>query len=286
MRLGAFDHDGERRPCAIVDGELVDLREAAPDLPPTMEALLALGDAGLEQVAAAIASGRARRPLADARLLAPVLPTKFFGIGLNYTDHAAEANREIPKYPTVFAKMVNCVTGPFDEIEKPAVSDQLDYEGELAIVIGKRCRHVSRADAPSVVAGFTITNDVSVRDWQRKTPQWTLGKSFDTSGPLGPWIVTPDDIDPHAIAFRTLVNGDVRQQSTTANLIFDCWALVEEISTACTLEPGDVIATGTCAGVGAFMEPRGYLSVGDVVRVEFEGIGAIENRVVAEAWNP
>jgi 2-keto-4-pentenoate hydratase/2-oxohepta-3-ene-1,7-dioic acid hydratase in catechol pathway len=130
---------------------------------------------------------------------------------------------------------------------------------------------------------FTNANDVTVRDWQRRTPQWTLGKSFDTHGPLGPWIVTPDELgDPHAIAFRTLVNGEVRQQSSTSEMHQDCWALIAEVSTACTLEPGDVIATGTCAGVGAFMEPRGYLADGDVVRIEFDGIGAIENRVVDE----
>jgi 2-keto-4-pentenoate hydratase/2-oxohepta-3-ene-1,7-dioic acid hydratase in catechol pathway len=179
--------------------------------------------------------------------------------------------------------MINCVTGPYDPIHLPTVSEQLDYEGELAVVIGRRCRHVSRADAPGVVGGYTISNDVSVRDWQRKTQQWTLGKSFDTHGPLGPWIVTPDELgDPHAIGFRTLVNGEVRQQSNTGNLIHDCWALIAEISTACTLEPGDVIATGTCAGVAAFHQPPLWLRAGDVVRIEFDRIGAIENQVVDE----
>jgi 2-keto-4-pentenoate hydratase/2-oxohepta-3-ene-1,7-dioic acid hydratase in catechol pathway len=284
MRLGTFSNDGASRACAIDGDELVDLTEAAPALPATTAGILALRADGLASVREALGSGAGRRPLAEARLAAPVAPGKYFAIGLNYADHAAEANRELPEHPPVFSKMVSCVNGPFDDIQRPAISEQVDYEAELAIVIGRRCRHVSREDAPGVVGGFTIANDVTVRDWQRRTPQWTLGKSFDTHGPLGPWIVTPDELgDPHAIAFRTLVNGELRQQSNTSELHQDCWALIAEISTACTLEPGDVIATGTCAGVGAFMEPRGYLSAGDVVRIEFDGIGAIENRVVAEA---
>jgi 2-keto-4-pentenoate hydratase/2-oxohepta-3-ene-1,7-dioic acid hydratase in catechol pathway len=284
MRLGAFrDDDGHDRPCAVVDDEVVDLREAAPELPSDTASILALGARGRDAVDAAVASGAGRRTLDAVTLTAPVRPQKFFGIGLNYADHAAEANREIPKSPTVFAKMVSCVNGPYDPIELPAVSEQLDYEGELAVVIGRRCRHVSPEEAPDVVGGYTISNDVSVRDWQRKTLQWTLGKSFDTHGPLGPWLVTPDELgDPHRLGFRTLVSGEVRQQSNTSNLIFTCWDLIAEISTVCTLEPGDVIATGTCSGVAAFRTPPAWLTVGDVVRIEFDGIGAIENRVVAE----
>jgi 2-keto-4-pentenoate hydratase/2-oxohepta-3-ene-1,7-dioic acid hydratase in catechol pathway len=283
VRLATYRHDGAERPCAVVGDEIVDLAEAAPDLPGTTAAILALGAEGTDAVGAAIASGSARRPLAGVRLAAPVMPRKYFAIGLNYADHAAEAKRELPEHPPVFAKMVSCVNGPFDDIQRPEVSDQVDYEAELAIVIGRRCRHVTREQAPEVVGGYTIANDVTVRDWQRRTPQWTLGKSFDTHGPLGPWIVTPDELgDPHDIAFRTLVNGEVRQSSNTSRMHQDCWALIAEVSTACTLEPGDVIATGTDAGVGAFMEPRGYLKAGDVVRIEFDGIGAIENRVVDE----
>jgi 2-keto-4-pentenoate hydratase/2-oxohepta-3-ene-1,7-dioic acid hydratase in catechol pathway len=284
MRLGTYAADGGERACAIVGEDVVDLAEGAPGLPSTTAEILALGSDGLAAVHDGVDSGRGRRPLASVTLGVPVRPQKYFAIGLNYADHAAEANREIPKFPTVFAKMVSCVNGPYDPIELPAVSEQLDYEAELAIVIGKRCRHVSRDDAPGVVGGYTIANDVSVRDWQRKTLQWTLGKSFDTSGPLGPWIVTPDELpDPHKLSFRTLVNGEVRQQSSTSNLIFDCWSLIEEISTACTLEPGDVIATGTCSGVAAFFDPPRWLRAGDVVRIEFDGIGAIENTVVDEA---
>lgn len=283
MRLATFLRDGDERPAAVVGDELVDLLEAAPELPRTMNEILALGESGLQAIGAAIDSGAARLPLKSVRLTAPVRPQKLFGIGLNYADHAAEAGRDIPEYPTVFAMMANSLSGPFDPIEKPIVSDHVDYETELAIVIGKRCRHVSREDAPAVVAGFTICNDVSVRDWQRRTLQWTLGKSFDTHSPLGPWIVTADEIgDPHDLAFRTLVNGEVRQESNTSQLIFDCWALIENLSAACTLEPGDVIATGTCAGVALFREGQPWLRVGDVVRCEIDGIGAIESAVVAE----
>lgn len=283
MRLGTYRANGDERPCAIVGEEIVDLGQAAPDLPDSTRAILALGQQGLTAVQAAVDSGQGRKPLSSVTLATPVRPQKFFAVGLNYADHAAEAKREVPESPTVFAKMISSVNGPYDPIERPAVSVQLDYEAELAVVIGTRCRHVDRADAHSVVGGYTINNDVSVRDWQRKTLQWTLGKSFDTSGPLGPWIVTPDELgDPHALAFRSIVNGEVRQESNTSQMIFNCWDIIAEISTACTLEPGDVIATGTCSGVAAFFTPPKWLVAGDVVRVEVDGIGAIENRVIEE----
>ena len=283
MRLGTYTADDGTHACAIVGDEVVDLRESAPDLPLDTGAILALGTAGIAAVQDAVDGGRGRRRLGDVELTAPVRPGKFFGIGLNYADHAAEANRELPAFPTVFAKMTNCVSGPYDAIHLPRSSVQLDYEAELAIVVGRRCRHVSRDNAPGVIAGYTISNDVSVRDWQRKTQQWTLGKSFDTHGPLGPWIVTAAELgDPHDVAFRTYVNGELRQQSNTSNLVFDCSDLIAEISAACTLEPGDVIATGTCSGVAAFYTPPRWLKAGDTVRIEFDGIGAIENRVIDE----
>lgn len=283
MRLGTIlGDDGEH--AFVVDGEeIVDLSQAAPDLPRSVAGILALGSSGLELAAAAIASGAGRMPLASAALTAPVRPSKFFGIGLNYADHAAEVGREPTGFPTVFAKMVSCVSGPFDPIVRPAVSEQLDYEGELGIVIGTRCRGVSREEAPGVIGGYLIANDVTVRDWQRKTQQWTLGKSFDTHGPIGPWVVSSDELgDPHRLDFRTLVNGEVRQQSNTRNLIHDCYDLVAAISAACTLEPGDVIASGTPSGVASARTPPLWLVPGDVVRVEFDGIGHIENEVVGE----
>jgi len=287
MRLATYVHDGQERPCVVVgEREFVDVATAAPELPATGAAILALGPEALRTLQVKAEASTERRPLSEVTLGPPVRPQKFYGIGLNYYDHAKEANREPTEFPTVFAKMVNSVTGPFNDVELPRVSEQLDYEGELAVVIGRRCRDVSIEDAPGVVGGYTINNDFTIRDWQRKTQQWTLGKSFDTTGPLGPWLVTPDELpDPHNLAFRTLVNGEVRQQSNTNNLIHSCWKLIAELSVACTLEPGDVIATGTCAGVGAFHNPPKWLVAGDVVRVEFDGIGAIENHVVAQGPN-
>ena len=217
------------------------------------------------------------------RLAAPVQPRKFFAIGLNYADHVAESGQPMPEHLTVFVKAGTSVNGPYDPIERPAVSDFLDYEGELGFVIGRRCRHVRAQDAAEVIAGYLIVDDVSVRDWQIQTPQWSLAKSFDTHGPIGPWITTADELDdPHALGVRTYVNGELRQQSNTNQLIFDCFRQVEILSQACTLEPGDVIATGTPSGIAAAMDGRPWLKPGDRVRVEIDRLGAIENEVVQE----
>lgn len=226
-----------------------------------------------------------RHALDEVRLLAPVLPRKFLAIGLNYADHIAESGMEAPQFPVFFNKQVTCVVGPGDDVHMPRVSNLLDYEGELAIVIGTRCRHVPVERAHEVIAGYTIANDVSVRDWQLRTPTMTMGKSFDTHGPLGPWIVTPDELgDPHDRSIKTYVNDELRQDGTTAEMIYDCYEQVAHLSEAFTLEPGDVIATGTPAGIGAVRQPfpEGLLKVGDVVRIEIEGIGELRNRVVEE----
>jgi 2-keto-4-pentenoate hydratase/2-oxohepta-3-ene-1,7-dioic acid hydratase in catechol pathway len=272
MRLARYEHGGVAR-VGVVRGE--QLFEVDGD------SVRLLADGALDGAAGNGAAGVA---LADVRLLAPVeRPPKFFAIGLNYADHVAEAHLETPEFPVVFTKLSSCVNGPHDDVQRPLVSDQLDYEGELGFVIGRRCRHVPRADAPGVIAGYLAVNDVSVRDWQLRTPQWTLGKSFDTHGPIGPWIATADEVrDPHALDIRTWVNGELRQQSNTSNLIHDCFALVELLSTVCTLEPGDIVSTGTPSGVGMLMDPPQLLCAGDTVRVEIERIGAIENRVVDE----
>jgi 2-keto-4-pentenoate hydratase/2-oxohepta-3-ene-1,7-dioic acid hydratase in catechol pathway len=226
-----------------------------------------------------------RYPAEEVRLLAPVQPHKFLGIGLNYADHIAESGMEAPEFPVFFNKQVTCVVGPGANVHMPRVSSLLDYEGELAIVIGSRCRHVPEDRAHEVIAGYTITNDLSVRDWQLRTPTMTLGKSFDTHGPLGPWIVTPDELgDPHSLAIRTYVNDELRQDGSTSDMIYDCFQQVAHLSEAFTLEPGDVIATGTPAGIGAVRQPfpEGLLKVGDTVRIEVEGIGSLENTVVEE----
>jgi 2-keto-4-pentenoate hydratase/2-oxohepta-3-ene-1,7-dioic acid hydratase in catechol pathway len=182
-----------------------------------------------------------------------------------------------------FNKQVSCVNGPHDPIHLPRVSEQFDYEGELGVVIGRRGRHVPRSQAMEMVAGYVVVNDLSVRDWQMRAPTHTLGKSFDTHGPFGPWLVTRDELpDPHRLRLRTWVNGALRQDGNTAEMLHRIEDMIVELSTAFTLEPGDVLTTGSPAGVGGLMDPPTYLRVGDVVRVEIEGIGAIENTVIAE----
>jgi 2-keto-4-pentenoate hydratase/2-oxohepta-3-ene-1,7-dioic acid hydratase in catechol pathway len=223
-------------------------------------------------------------PLAKVRLLATVpRPQNILSNGLNYDEHIAEALRENPQTQTCFSKMPSAVNGPYDPIQLPKASSQLDYEAELVFVIGERCRHVRKEDAASVVFGYCAGNDVSVRDWQFATGQFVLGKSFDTHAPFGPWIVTPDEVgDPHALGIRCFVNGEKRQDSNIRHLIFDVYDQIAHISQALTLEPGDVIYTGTPAGVGFAMKPAKFLQAGDFVRVEIDKVGAIENQITPE----
>jgi len=284
MKLATFTHSGSTRIGMVVEDSIIDLTAAAPDLPREMIAFIAAGSGALERARKPSAAGTQRLPLAAVRLEAPIRrPPEFLAVGLNYADHIAETRREKPKFPMFFNKQSSCVTGPHDPIHLPRVSAALDYEGELGFVIGRRCRHVPRERAHEVIAGYLIVNDVSVRDWQAKAPTMTLGKSFDTHGPIGPWLVTPDEVpDPHRLELRTFVNGELRQHSNTKNLIFDCYAEIETLSTVFTMQPGTIISTGTPGGVAAAMNPPRFLKAGDVVRVEIEGIGAIENRVIDE----
>ncbi len=283
MKLATFTESGRTRVGVVQGDAIVDLSAAAPDLPTEMCALLAGGPDALAAAARA-ADGAPTLALADVRLEAPVLrPPKILAIGLNYADHVAESGMEPPKLPMVFNKQSTSVVGPADPFHMPRASTALDYEGELGFVIGRRCRHVPRERAAEVIAGYTVVNDVSVRDWQLRVPTWTMGKSFDTRCPLGPWIVTGDELpDPHSLDIKTWVNGELRQSSNTKHLIFDCFALVEHLSTAFTLEPGDVIPTGTPAGVGIGMKPPRLLQVGDVVKIAIDGVGEIENAVIEE----
>jgi len=283
MKLATFTHAGATR-IGVVDGdEVVDLSAAAPELPQEMIAFLEAGPEAMEAARAAMGTG-ARIALADVKLEAPIArPPKFLAVGLNYADHVAESGMDTPEHPTIFNKQSTCVTGPTDPVHVPKASHVLDYEGELGFVIGRRGRHVSRDDAADYIAGYLVVDDVTVRDWQFRTPTWTMGKSFDTHGPIGPWIVTTDEIrDPHRLDLRTFVNGELRQESNTKQLIFDCFTLVEHFSTAFTLEPGDIIATGTPGGVGILNKPPQILKAGDVVRIEIEGIGEIENPIIDE----
>ncbi len=282
MKLASIRSSETCRAAVVIDEEVIDLHGADPSLPSEMNDLLAVPDL-LAKLQAVVDSDAERLPLDRKSLAAPVPnPRKFFGIGLNYADHVAESGLPTPEYPVVFAKMSNCVTGPYDDVERPVVSDAFDYEAELGVVIGKTCKHVKREDAADVIAGYVVCNDLTIRDYQKKTPQWTLGKSFDTHGPFGPFLVTADELDPHTLDLKAIVNGEVRQHSNTKNLIFDCYELIEKLTEIVTLEPGDVIATGTCGGVGLSFDPPKFLAPGDVVRIEIEGLGAIENTVVAE----
>lgn len=283
MKLATFTEGGRTRIGVVEDGRIADVCAADPSLPTDMTAFLKTGAAGRTALARALA-GAPRRPLAEVRLEAPVPhPGKFLAVGLNFADHIREIGAATPAFPSTFAKMTTCIAGPTDPVHRPRVSDSLDYEGELGLVIGRRCRHVPKERGLEVVAGYVVVNDFTVRDWVRLTPQVVIPKSFDTHGPFGPWITTADEIpDPQALAIRTLVNGEVRQQSSTAEMIFTCADLVSLLSQAVTLEPGDVITTGTPPGVGEGFTPKRYLQPGDVVRVEIEGLGHIENKVIAE----
>lgn len=280
MRLITFSDDQSTRIGILRDDQIVDLSVAAPSVPSEMVAFLEAGDGAMETARAA-ADAAATINLSDVTLESPVLrPPKILAVGLNYREHVEETGRELPKVPIIFNKQSTSATRPFGPILRPHESVAMDYEGEMGVVIGKRCRRVPKERFGEVVAGYTVLNDVTIRDWQRASPTMTMGKSWDTHCPMGPSIVTPDEVDISKLGLKTLVNGDVRQQSDTSYLIFDVPTLIEHLSTAFTLEPGDVIATGTCAGVAAAMDGQPWLKDGDVVRVEIETLGAIENKVV------
>ena len=282
MRIASVTHGGSRRLGVIEGDEVVDVGSADPSLPSDLGPLLAAGELG--RVAAAMAAAP-RLALGDVRLEAPIaMPPSLLAIGLNYAAHVDESGMHKPDMPVVFNKQITCVTGPNDPIEVPRVAPTLvDYEGELGVVIGTRCRNVPKERAREVVAGYLVVNDVSVRDWQRASPTMTMGKSWDTHGPTGPWLVTADEIaDPHQLHIRTWVDGDLRQDASTSLMITDCWELIEFLSTAFTLLPGTIIATGTPAGVGFVMDPPRCLDPGMTVRIEIDAIGTIENPVIAQ----
>jgi 2-keto-4-pentenoate hydratase/2-oxohepta-3-ene-1,7-dioic acid hydratase in catechol pathway len=270
-----------------VGQRVVDLSATGEPVLATMMDLLRAGDAAMATARALSTPATATLTLHELTLLAPVpRPGKYLAMGLNYRKHVEEAARKgirIPRHQVWFNKQTTCMNGPYGDIHLPRVSDKLDYEAELAVIIGTRCRHVAAADAINVIAGLTVANDVSVRDWQMRSQTWTMGKSFDTHGPLGPALVTLDEIDdPHKLDIRCFVNGQLRQEANTDDMIYRLGDMIEHLSTAFTLEPGDVLATGTPAGIGSAMEPPQYLQEGDVVRVEIDGVGALDNRVIPE----
>ena len=291
MKLASFTQAerDEPRVGVVVGGELVALAVADPSLPTTIEGLLRAGSPALDAARDAASRSRKRLSIDDVKLCAPIpVPRKFLGIGFNYKSHLEEAiAKGVPTpdltYQPWFNKQTSCITGPYDPVHRPRVSEQLDFECELAVVIGRSCRHVAAKDAHEVIAGYMVTNDLSVRDWQRRTPTATLGKSFDTHGPTGPWLTTADEVpDPHALGIRTLVDGVVRQDGNTAEMIFRIAEQIEYLTTVMTLEPGDILATGTPRGVALGEPVPNWLKAGQVVRVEIETLGHIENPVINE----
>lgn len=308
MRLVSFLVGHNRRIGAEWDGKLVDFRaawegladgngqaEAAALFPDDMTAFLETGDIGWE-AAKKVTWALQMTPTppglrsaihepASVKRLAPVpQPRKVICIGLNYRDHCEENNQAIPKSPVIFAKFPTAVTGPGDPIVLPRISEQVDYEAELGVVIGRKGRHIARDRALDYVAGYTVMHDVSARDIQFGDGQWVRGKTFDTFLPMGPALVTPDEVgDPHALAIKCELNGRVLQDSNTRNLIFDVPYLIWFLSQVVTLLPGDCISTGTPAGVGAFRKPPIFMKAGDEVSIEIAKLGRLTNPVVAEA---
>jgi 2-keto-4-pentenoate hydratase/2-oxohepta-3-ene-1,7-dioic acid hydratase in catechol pathway len=283
MRLVTFEQEGRLRPGVVhPDSTIVDLSSLGYS---SLLDLIEAGPGALSQVRDYSSQpGSAKLPLSSVRLRAPIpQPRKLICVGLNYRDHAEETGAEIPDVPTIFNKFATAVIGPGDPIILPTVSKSPDYEAEFAFVIGKGGRRISSDSWRDHVIGYTIVNDVSARDYQRATTQWLMGKTFDTFAPLGPWIVTADEInDPHALDVSMTINGEVLQSSNTSNLIFKIPELISYLSSVFTLQPGDIVSTGTPAGVGAARKPPRFLRPGDECVVKVSGIGELRNPVIAE----
>ncbi|MEY4237476.1 MAG: hypothetical protein RL339_77 [Pseudomonadota bacterium] len=279
MKLCTYTANGQTRTGIVVGDAVIE-----SGVEGSMIDLIERWDAVKADLAARAAAGGGM-PLASVKLEAPVQrPGKIWAIGLNYADHIAESNMATPERQVWFTKAVTSINAPYDPIQIARGTMTNDYEVELVAVIGSRAKHVGAADAAVHVFGYCVGNDVTERMWQHAGPQWSLGKSFDTHAPIGPWIVTADEVgDPHALGLRCFVNGEQRQDSSTQHLVFDIWQQIEHLSVGMTLEPGDLLFTGTPGGVGAAMDPRQFLKAGDVVRCEIDGLGAIEGTMVAEA---
>ncbi len=283
MRLVTFDRGDGRSAAGVMDSSgVIDLAAGDAALPGTVREILARGLLG--RVADVAANPSAKR-VPSARLLAPILdPEKIICIGLNYRDHAIESGAAVPQEPIVFSKFNTSLIGPEAEIRLPSVSQAVDYEAELVVVIGREGRKIAQADAMRYVAGYTVGHDVSARDWQlqKEGKQWLLGKTFDTFAPIGPALVTADEVpDPHRLAIRLRLNGQTMQNSTTEQLIFRVDQLIAYLSQVLTLRPGDLIFTGTPPGVGFARKPPVFLKPGDVCEVEIDGLGCLRNTCVA-----
>jgi 2-keto-4-pentenoate hydratase/2-oxohepta-3-ene-1,7-dioic acid hydratase in catechol pathway len=288
MKLMMFEKAGGAALGLVEGASVIDLGAADASLPKDLAALIAAGPAALDKAkaAAAKAPASAKFALASVKAALPIArPPKFICVGLNYALHAKEGGHPIPTYPSFFLRVPPSLTAPGAPVLRPKNSIQLDYECELTIVIGKGGRHIPEAKALTHVFGYTLFNDVSVRDFQRKTTQWMPGKNFDSTGPLGPWVVTADELPPGASGLRitTRVNGETMQDSNTSDMIFSTANIIATLSEFMTLEPGDVIATGTPSGVAHARKPPAWMKAGDTVEVEVEGIGVLSNPIVDEA---
>lgn len=282
MKLASFIKDGKQTYGGLYNGRLVDLGPKFGGRFPDLKALI--GGGGLTGLATFIGTGKDWMPLEVAEFL-PVIPNpgKIFCIGINYADHQKEMGRGASDHPTIFLRFTDTLAAHGQAAWVPKISTMVDYECELAVVIGKAGRHIDTAHALDHVAGYTCFNDISIRDWQRHTSQFTPGKNFPRSGPLGPWMVTRDEIeDPHNLAIRTRLNGQVMQEANTSQLIFRIPELIAYISSFTPISPGDLIATGTPSGVGFARKPPVFMKAGDVVEVEIEGIGVLKTRLEAE----
>jgi acylpyruvate hydrolase len=270
MAYATYLHDGRSRVGEVRGTHLVPLTGVAE-----------LGATTTPEVLAEAARDESSIVAISDAVFRPVVPnpSKVFCVGLNYRDHVLETKRELPSYPVLFPKYASSLIGAHDEIALPAESTQVDYEGEMAIVIGRAGRRIQRSDALAHVLGYTIANDVTMRDFQYKTHQWMQGKVWDASTPIGPYLVTPDEIDIEQAGIRTILNGEKMQESELSQLIFDVPELIATISTFCALRPGDVILTGTPGGVGYRRDPQVFLKEGDRISVEIDGIGAVSNMV-------
>ena len=288
MRLVTFDQNGAARLGVCAGDNVVDLSKAAPDLPRDLTALIRAGkDAfAAAEHAAKSAPASARAPLANVKFLPPVThPGKIICLGLNYVDHAAEGGHAKPSYPSFFTRVTTSLTGHREPIVRPSCSTQLDYEAELAVVVGRSARHVKEADALAIVAGYSCFNDGSIRDYQRKTGQWTIGKNFDRTGGFGPWMVTPEEVPAGAVglSIQSRLNGQVMQNANTRDMLFPVAETIALLTECLTLEPGDVIVMGTPAGVGYARKPPVWMKQGDTIEIEIEGIGVLSNPIRDES---
>ncbi len=281
MKLATLSLKNQTFPALVVGDSYINITKHIPAAPRSMKQVIETWDELKGQVAQ-LETATPDGKLSDATIEPPVArPGKIFAIGLNYADHCEETGNPLPEKQIWFTKATSAVHPPFAPIEIPAVSNTLDYEIEMVAIIGKRCRNVPAERFEEVIFGYATGNDVSVREWQIATPQWSLGKSFDTCAPYGPWITTSDSVDPHNLDVKCYVNDELRQDTNTKHLVFNVGAMVEQLSQAMTLEPGDLIFTGTSGGVGMMWKgsPH-YLNEGDVVRCEIETLGTIETTVI------